>query len=53
VAKAKSLRPSISTDDAADIDRILGLIDQATEKGDNDLIAGLQAELDDLLFYIA
>lgn len=53
VAKAKSLRPSISTDDAADIDRILGLIDQATENGDHDLIAGLQAELDDLLFYIA
>lgn len=53
VAKAKALRPSISADDAADIDRILGLIDQATEKGDQDLIAGLQAELDDLLFYIA
>ncbi len=53
VAKAKSLRPSISKDDAADIDRLLGLIDQATENGDSDLIAGLQAELDDLLFYIA
>jgi molecular chaperone DnaK len=53
VAKAKSLRPSISQDDAADIDRLLGLIDQATANGDQDLIIGLQAELDDLLFYIA
>jgi len=53
VAKAKSLRPSISQDDAADIDRLLGLIDQATANGDQDLIVGLQAELDDLLFYIA
>ncbi len=53
VAKAKSLRPSISPDDAADIDRLLGLIDQAASKGDEGLIAGLQAELDDLLFYIA
>ncbi|MDX1929933.1 MAG: Hsp70 family protein [Pirellulaceae bacterium] len=53
VAKAKALRPSISSEDAADIDRLLGLIDQATEKGDQELIAGLQAELDDLLFYVA
>ena len=53
VAKAKALRPSISPDDAADLDRLLGLIDQATAKGDQALIDGLQAELDDLLFYIA
>ena len=53
VAKARKLRPSISEDDAADMDRLIGLIDQATADNDLELLAGLQAELDDLLFYIA
>ena len=53
VAKARELRPSISEDDAADMDRLIGLIDQATADNDLELLAGLQAELDDLLFYIA
>ncbi len=53
VSKARELRPSISEDDAADMDRLIRLIDQATADNDQELLAGLQAELDDLLFYIA
>jgi molecular chaperone DnaK len=53
VAKAKALRPKISEDDAADIDRLMDLIDRADASEDQDLLAGLEAELDDLLFYLA
>ena len=53
VQRAKSIRSSVSGDDAEDIDRLIGLIESAEQENDATLLDGLYAELEDLLFYIA
>ena len=53
VARARSLQPSLNEDDKADIDRLVELIDKAEQSDDPSLLPALQAELDDLLFYVA
>lgn len=52
IARAKSVRNSVSGDDAEDIDRLIGLIENARQMGDQEMLDGLEAELEDLLFYL-
>ena len=53
VNRARSIRSSLSSDDAEDIDRLIGLIESAEHENDKVLMEGLHAELEDLLFYLA
>ena len=53
VNRARSVRSSLSNDDADDIDRLIGLIESAEQENDKVLLEGLHAELEDLLFYLA
>ena len=53
VQRARSIRSSVSGDDAEDIDRLIGLIESAKQGNDESLLEGLHAELEDLLFYLA
>ena len=53
VNRARSVRSSLSGDDANDIDRLIGLIESAEQGNDKELLEGLHAELEDLLFYLA
>ena len=50
--RARSIRSSVSSDDADDIDRLLRLIETAELAKDQELLDGLEAELEDLLFYL-
>jgi len=52
VSRAKSVRDSVSGDDAKDIDRLIGLIESARQLDDADMLEGLEVELEDLLFYL-
>lgn len=52
VARARSVRDSVTGDDAEDIDRLIGLIESARQMGDQEMLDGLEAELEDLLFYL-
>jgi molecular chaperone DnaK len=53
VERARKIRPSISGDDADDVDRLIALIENAQNGDDVELLEGLKAELEDLLFYLA
>ena len=53
VNRARSVRSSLSGDDASDIDRLIGLIESAEQGNHKELLEGLHAELEDLLFYLA
>ena len=53
LTRARSIRSTASGDDAEDIDRLIGLIESAEQGNDEDLLEGLEAELEDLLFYLA
>jgi molecular chaperone DnaK len=53
LARARSLKPSLGADDAADVERLIDLILNAEREGDEVLLPELEAELDDLLFYVA
>lgn len=53
IAKAKTIRKTAATDDASDIDRLVDLLEDAELNGGYEMIPGLEAELDDLLFYLA
>ena len=53
ISKAKTIRSTVSGDDANDIDRLVELLEDAELNGGYDMIPGLEAELDDLLFYLA
>ena len=53
VNRARSVRSSLSGDDANDIDRLIGLLESAEQGNDIELLEGLHAELEDLLFYLA
>jgi len=52
ISRAKSIRLKVSGDDADDIDRLIELIEDAEINGGHELMPGLEAELDDLLFYL-
>lgn len=52
IAKARHVRSSASDEDAADIDRLVELIEKAQDNQDHELLPELQSELDDLLFYL-
>ena len=52
VTRANSVRNTVSGDDAEDIDRLIGLIESARQQGDDEMLEGLEAELEDLLFYL-
>lgn len=52
ITRAKSLRDTVSGDDGEDIDRLIGLIESARQQGDDEMLDGLEAELEDLLFYL-
>jgi hypothetical protein len=47
------MRSTMNEEDGADVDRLIDLIQNAEANNDTESIPGLQAELDDLLFYIA
>ena len=51
--RARQALPSLGTEDAADVERLVQLIAEARAAGDDALLGGLVAELDDLLFYAA
>ncbi len=51
--RARSIRTTASGEDADDIDRLIGLIESAVQGNDEELLEGLEAELEDLLFYLA
>jgi molecular chaperone DnaK len=53
ISKAKAMRSSVSNDDANDIDRLVGLIEDAEQKDAGEMLDGLYVELEDLLFYLA
>jgi molecular chaperone DnaK len=53
IAKAKTIRKTAATEDASDIDRLVDLLEDAELNGGYEMIPGLEAELDDLLFYLA
>ncbi len=53
LAKAHAMRPDLNEEDAEDVEHILRLIEKAQQDDDTALLPELQAELDDLLFYLA
>jgi hypothetical protein len=50
--RAQSLRDSLGSEDAQDVDRLTTAIARAQQDGDHDLLPMLEEELDDLLFYL-
>jgi hypothetical protein len=46
------MRSSVTGEDGEDIDRLIGLIESARQSHDKELLEGLHAELEDLLFYL-
>lgn len=52
ITRARLVRDSVSGDDAEDIDRLVGLIESARQLEDDEMLHGLEAELEDLLFYL-
>jgi molecular chaperone DnaK len=53
VRRARQALPGLGPEDAADVERLLRLIEEATNAADETLVGGLINELDDLLFYAA
>lgn len=53
IRRARQALPTLGAEDAADVERLLRLITEATDGGDEPLVGGLVTELDDLLFYAA
>ena len=51
--RAKRALATLGPEDAADVERLLQLVAEARAAGDESLLGGLVAELDDLLFYAA
>ncbi|NQW49091.1 MAG: Hsp70 family protein [Planctomycetes bacterium] len=51
--RAKRALATLGPEDAADVERLLQLVAEAQAAGDDLLLGGLVAELDDLLFYAA
>jgi molecular chaperone DnaK len=51
--RARQTLPTLGAEDAADVERLVQLINEAQAAGDDSLLGGLVAELDDLLFYTA
>lgn len=51
--RAQQALQALSLEDAADVERLVQLIAEARQAGDDALLDGLVAELDDLLFYAA
>jgi molecular chaperone DnaK len=51
--RARQTLPTLGAEDAADVERLVQLITEAQAAGDDSLLGGLVAELDDLLFYTA
>ncbi|NBX29058.1 heat-shock protein Hsp70 [bacterium] len=51
--RARQALPALGPEDAADVERLLQLINEARAADDEPLLSGLVAELDDLLFYAA
>lgn len=51
--RAQRALQALSLEDAADVERLVQLIAEARQAGDDALLDGLVAELDDLLFYAA
>jgi molecular chaperone DnaK len=51
--RARQALPALGPEDAADVERLVQLITEAHAAGDDALLGGLVAELDDLLFYAA
>ena len=51
IHKARRALPSLGAEDAADVERLLGLIEEARDSHGDALLSGLLAELEDLLFY--
>ena len=52
LATAHSIRSELNSADGADVDRLVDLIANAQESGDDDLLSSLETELDDLLYYL-
>lgn len=50
--RAKAMRSSVTGEDGEDIDRLIGLIESARQSHDEEMLEGLHAELEDLLFYL-
>jgi len=53
IRRARQALPRLGPEDVADVERLLRLIEEATDAGDELLVEGLVTELDDLLFYAA
>lgn len=53
INRAESACQKATPEDAEDIRRLLVAIDDASQKGDDELSSSLLAELDDLLYYVA
>jgi molecular chaperone DnaK len=53
VKKARELQPTLNHDDAADVDRLVESINDAETRQDQSLLADLERELDDLLYYVS
>lgn len=51
--RARQAVATLGPEDRADVERLVGLITEAGATGDDSLLEGLVAELDDLLFYAA
>jgi len=52
VERAMAMRSSVTGEDGEDIDRLIGLIESARQIHDEEMLDGLHAELEDLLFYL-
>ncbi|MEX0669534.1 MAG: Hsp70 family protein [Pirellulales bacterium] len=51
IERARRALPALGSEDAADVERLLGLIDEARQSDHDSLLGGLLVELEDLLFY--
>ena len=52
ISRAKSIRSTVSSDDADDINRLVELLEDAELNGGHEMMPGLEAELEDILFYL-
>ncbi len=50
--RVEKVRSDASDEDAEDIDRLLQAIEEAEQRGDQELVDSIRSELEDLLFYI-
>lgn len=53
IARARTIRPQLGSEDGEDVDRLLEVIAGARERNADDLLPKLEEELEDLLFYLA